>query len=597
MRRLLLIIFFLLIGIPSAFSQDPSTENESLVDKAIKQGLKWITTNPNDTIVNDDSEAVYAKFSGRIIRKIYIENIGFEKSIYDSTTVLNKSIAKLANSLHVNTTFATIRNHLFIKVGERLNPYKVADNERYIRERNFILDCRMVVSEIIGTDSVDVTVLTRDVFSFGGRIGGSFPTRPKISIYNVNIAGGGQRGEVQSLIDQNRSPKFGYSLFYSKSSVLGSLADLEAGYTQINTDRTVGDENEFGAFAAINRPLVSPYTRIAGGLEVSQNWSKNVYKEPDSTFLSYRYTIFDTWVGRNYGIKKPIEDRNRQFLALRYYTRHVKEQPKQVEYAEKRLYNDEYGLLTEFSLYKQNFYKTRYVLGFGRTEDIPSGISTGLTLGYIKQISWSRPYIGYRLNYSHPSKKGNIYRALVQTGGYYKNNGLEDVILQLGGDYVTRIFNLKSYKSRNYISGIYTNIFNHRTIDYLKMDGNIIPGFSLSDLEASRRVSMNVKSVLFTPWKLLGFRFAPFAEMDFANVHCISCGDVNKNFLAISSGMRFRNENLIFGTFELKFTYVPSDVNGKSNFLLHFKQNLEIEKLEIFARKPSLINYNNTKIN
>src|SRR5690606_14558528 len=141
----------------------------------------------------------------------------------------------------------------------------------------------------------------------------------------------------------------------------------------------------------------------------------------------------------------------------------------------------------------------------------------------------------------------------VQAGGYYKNNGLEDIILQLGADYRTRILNLKRYKSRNFISGYYTQIFNHRTIDLLQIDDDIIPGFSPLDLEASRRVSMHVESVLFTPWRLLGFNFAPFVALDVANVYCISCGNINKNFLAIGSGIRFRNENLIFGTFELRF--------------------------------------------
>ncbi len=591
-RRLVLNIFFFLLAQCRVFSQNQNAKKQSIIDKAIEQGLQWITTNPNDTIRNDNSKAAYDKFNGRIIRKINIKNVGFETTVYDSVSGVKNSMIKLANSLHVNTTRSTIRNHLFIKEGEPLNPYKLADNERFLREKDFILDCQILVSEIAGTDSVDVNVLVRDVFSFGGRISGSFPSRPKISIYDVNIAGGGQGAEIISLIDQDRSPKFGYSLLYGKSSVLGSLANLEVGYTQTNTSRTLGDEEEFGAYIKVDRPLASQYTRVAGGFEVGHNWSKNVYNEPDSTFLSYKYSIFDTWLGRNFGIKKPIEDRNRQFLAVRYYYRDIGEQPAQPLFVKRRFYNDEYGILTEFSLYKQNYYKTRYIYGFGRTEDVPSGISTGLTVGYVKQISWSRPYIGYRLNFGQASNNGNIYHMLIQTGGYYKNNGLEDIILQLGADYRTRILYLKRYKSRNYISGVYSQIFNHRTIDFLQINQNILPGFSPMDLDASRRLSMHMESVMFTPWSLLGFNFAPFVALDGVNVNCISCGNINQTFMAISTGIRFRNENLIFGTFELKFTYVPSDINGKSKFMIHFQQNLRLEELEIFARRPSLINYN-----
>ena len=56
--------------------------------------------------------------------------------------------------------------------------------------------------------------------------------------------------------------------------------------------------------------------------------------------------------------------------------------------------------------------------------------------------------------------------------------------------------------------------------------------------------------------------------------------------------LRTRNENLIFGTLELKATYVPSDAYGEPEFVFSFKQNLRIKNTGTFVRAPSLVLYN-----
>ena len=257
--------------------------------------MKFISTTPKDTVKNEKSINAYVEYTGKIIRHINLEHIGFEKSIYDTTKKVKKSVTKLANFLHVNTREKTLRQHLFLRKNTPLNPYKLADNERYLRDRDFIVDSRIVVIPIEGSDSVDLLVMTRDVFSLGGRAGGS-PTAPEFGIYDANVAGRAQRLEFNAVIDQERDPKFGYSFLYRKSSIFGSLANLEVAYTQLDDARSYGKETEYSVAARLNRPLVSPYTRWAGGIEVSNNWSKNVYGKSDSSFLKYRYTIFDTQV-------------------------------------------------------------------------------------------------------------------------------------------------------------------------------------------------------------------------------------------------------------------------------------------------------------
>jgi hypothetical protein len=260
----------------SAHAQEKEqAEKESVTKKAFKQGLKFITTHPGDTVVNEMSVEPYSAFAGKIIRNITIGQIGFEKSIYDSAKKVTKTVTQLSNALHVNTRQNTIRQHLFTNKNKPLNPFELADNERFIRDKDFILDCRIIVTPVEGTDSVDLTVITRDVFSLGATVGGSFPNAPKIGVYDANVAGRGQRLEFTSLLDQGRTPKFGYSALYRKSSIFGSLTNLELRYTQLDNGLSLGDEREFATLIRLDRPLVSPYSRLAGGGEISNNWSQH----------------------------------------------------------------------------------------------------------------------------------------------------------------------------------------------------------------------------------------------------------------------------------------------------------------------------------
>jgi hypothetical protein len=589
-----------------------SVEKTSPTKKVLRQGIKLISTTPKDTVKNDKSENPYQPYSGKIIRSIRTETIGFEKSIYDTAKKVKKVVADVSNFLHVNTRTRTILNHLFIKENEPLNPHKLADNERFLRDKDFILDSRIIPDSVPGTDSVDLIVVTRDVFSIGGTAGGSPPSSIEFSIYDANLSGRGQRLEYFSLLEQDRYPFYGFGLLFSQSSIFGSLANLELMYTQINSGRSVGKENEYAIMTKLNRPLVSPYSRLAGGLELSRNWSENVYNEADSTFLKYDYSVFDAWVGYNFGIKRAFHNRNRQFLSLRYADGVYGDTPEQPEYKVQPRYNDQSGLMSEFTFYRQNFFRTRYVFGFGRTEDIPTGISTSVTAGLIRfggtyrlirdsisgniefdsSGSVERPYGAYKFAYAVANRKGNFYQATFQASTFVNDGDFEDVILHINGRYVTRAMQVGGSKLRNYVSLTYSQINNPKTQEYMKIPNSIIPGFSSDSVFAEKRFVTHLESALYLPGQLLGFRFAPFLAVDIVALDCTICISDQDVYYGLSGGIRTRNENLIFGTMELKITYIPQNEFGESKINFGFKQNLRVKNSGSFVRAPSLIKYN-----
>lgn len=591
-RSLPFIVFLLFCGNIILAQTDKDSTKTSIAKRAFEEGLNLITRTHSDTVKNEKNADRFKEYTGKIIRDIYVESAGFEVSIYGTEKKIVQKIGNIANKLHINTREKTIRQHLFVKPDQPVNPYRLGDNERYLRSQDFILESRIIVTPVDGTDSVDLTVVTRDVFSIGARAGGSFPSAPELQVYDANLDGRGQKLQADLLFDVDRTPKFGFGVLYSKSSLLGTLTDLEIAYSQLNSGIGFGDETEYSTYLKLERPLVSPYSRLAGGLELSHNWSKNVFNRPDSAFLDYRYNVFNIWTGYNLGANKAVQDRRREFIAARYFDGNFVDIPDQEDYIRQNRYSSQKGFLAEFTLYQKNYFKTRYVYGFGRTEDQPYGYSLAISSGYIRSAGANRPYSAIKLNYSNVKGKGGFYSANLNMGGYFNNKKPEDVVIQSDFRYFTPAYSLGRYKLRTGVHLAYSQVFYRRFGDWMEINSTYISGLRVDILDAKQRTSSEAEARLFTPWAIAGFRIAPFASIQTARLYCGSCERKNNRYYGLSAGLRTRNENLIFGTMELKFTYIPSDEFGFSKFVFRFRQNLRILDDREFVRAPSLIRYN-----
>src|SRR6267154_4736855 len=106
------------------------------------------------------SEDAYLKYQGKIIRRIVLERIGFDRIVVDTARHLQSAMAKTANQMHINSKETTIRKNLFVREGRPLNPYRLADNERLLRNLDFMMDARIFVKPISNnSDSVALLVV------------------------------------------------------------------------------------------------------------------------------------------------------------------------------------------------------------------------------------------------------------------------------------------------------------------------------------------------------------------------------------------------------------------------------------------------------
>lgn len=563
--------------------------------KLSQQILKSITRkNTSDPVAAVRSEAAFMPYEGKIIRNITLRHIDFQRTVYDTTKNIKNFITRLGNKLHSTSKEWVIRDNLFVRENRALNPYKLADNERHLRDLDFLLEAKFYVVPLPDSpDSVDLIVLTRDVFSLGGTINPANPSRTKLRLYDANLGGWGQRLQFSGLIEPERDPNFIYEFLYKKNSIGGSFINASVGYTQMNTGSSYGEEEEQAYYIRFDRPLVSPYTRYAGGIELSRNWSTNYFNVSDILFRDYRYGINDFWIGYNIGANSN-HDRSRHFVAVRAFDQRFSRVPWQPREQERLLYSDQRFVLASATFFKRNFYTARYIYGFGRTEDVPYGHNVSLTGGWTRQRGIDRPYLGIEAEKSLVSRLGEFYTFGVRAGGFMENAGLEDATLLLSGEITSRLIPQGLFLFRQAIKLDYTRVFRQRTSIPLDINNEFgLQYFRADSLFGTKRFNIHSETIAFSPWQFLGFRFAPFT---FGEMAMIS-GDEesifsDKPFFGFGGGIRTRNENLIFGTVELRFVYYPRTIEDISAFNIRVTTNLRIKYSAGFVKAPDFVRYN-----
>ncbi|HXB44683.1 MAG TPA: hypothetical protein VNV85_11520 [Puia sp.] len=544
----------------------------------------------------------FKPYQGKGIRHIYITKFGFDKLFTDTSNRLNYFGTRLLNHLHRDSRDWVLRDNLFIKEHTALDPYKLADNERFLRTLNFIQDARIEIVPVYGeSDSVDVIVITKDLFSISGQIAGASNTNFKVQASESNFLGMAQRIEGTALFETTRSPAFGYELSYSKSSIANSFINASVIYTTINPNLAGGSPNETAWFIRLDRPLVSEFMHFAGGITVGENESFNAYAVADSTFYKYHYNTYDAWVGYALGANKSfkVNTRDRKFLSVRYLQNQFLSTPYQIADNFNFKFNDRQAVLAQLTLFKQDFFKTNYIYGFGTTEDIPHGYNISFTTGWYRQLYLKRFYGGTEFNKYVASSQGDFLQYYLQTGAFISGNQLQDASVLLGASVYSRLFLIGNTKLRQYGSFSYTRLFNNIAIDPLRIDNPFgLRYFSSDSTIGQQRISLHEETFIFLKYKLFGFKFAPFAFAD-AALLTPPKQDFSKSqaYYGIGCGVRTRNENLVFGTIEVRLVYFPNTVPQNNTFKILTTINLQFRYNATYVHAPDIAQLNTDPTN
>jgi hypothetical protein len=224
--------------------------------------------------------------------------------------------------------------------------------------------------------------------------------------------------------------------------------------------------------------------------------------------------------------------------------------------------------LANIILDKREYFTSSMIYGFGITEDIPTGYVYELTGGFSDEEFKNRPYVGLDMRFASWFDDIGYMAFGTQAATYINNEKSEDGLLSFFYQYFSPLMDFGNYKFRHFIFANYftgLNRIDDRFIDIREEDG--IRGLSNDTMDGIERFVINLESVAFTPWNLIGFQFSVYSFADLGWISFDKGLFKNKQFSsAVGFGCRIRNEGLVFQTFNLRIAYFPSVPSGESQF-------------------------------
>ena len=556
--------------------------------------------NSNNVIKN---ELPFAKFKGKIINQIQVNSVSYETPFNDTMTSGDKIKRAVEEAVYTSTTNKTMLKNLFFDTGDTLYPYLIADNEKFLRELAFIQDARIITSiDPADTNGVIMNIQWKDIFPFGGSANiGSVQTF-NAELNHNNLLGLGDKIQINALYDLDRRPLAATGFEYIKRNLLGTFLNVTIGYDKIKPAFNSGRREEYARYIKGDLPLVSPYHSFTGGFEFGKYESNNTYatRLPYQQVYKYAYGIMDGWMGINIGaglrIKDNLQTRLRKFVSFRAVSKRFSEIPDTANFKYNIQYSNIDAGLIAFNIFKQEYYHTSFIYGFGRNEDVPEGYSFSVVSGITQRNLRARPYVGIDYERDYFSDKKNYTNFNLKMGGYLHNGSLEDISFLSAVNYFTELKKLSNPKwsKRNFVQISATQQLNTILNEplYLRSEYGI-PTFKNDNIQAATRISCNLESVYYNRVKYYGFSFAPFVFVNSSYIKLIG-ETIQKGsiYTALGVGCRTRNENLVFGTIELKAYYYPRTISNMTPLNVSLTTGLRFRYNSQLIRKPDFIQLN-----
>ena len=244
LKRALFVLLIQVLTI-SSFAQNKRSEHNIVNSKdssLLINFIKLFKGKPNPlidstSITINKSIASIASQEGKRINTIHIEHKHFGTFGMNDSTNTPKFITKAANSLHNFTKENTIRKNLFFHENEYMNPLVIAYNEKWLRDLPFIQDARIIAFPLVNdSNSVDLYILTKDVFPFGGSLKFKSANAYDASATIENINDMGNAINVSHNFDINRKDKAGWGVNYMARNIAGSFIDVNVGANSLENN-------------------------------------------------------------------------------------------------------------------------------------------------------------------------------------------------------------------------------------------------------------------------------------------------------------------------------------------------------------------------
>lgn len=529
----------------------------------------------------------YDAYEGATIRRIYITVLSPMGTNLDDTTLHKDGfIRDVVNKTHPNTNRHIVENYLLFSEGKPLKKVELQESERLLRRNLRARDARTVVKPV-GNGSVDVYVIVQDLIS----ITVSTQAYDTVKSYGVtfnNIAGYNQSFENSlNYLEKDKHP-YSYNGIYTWPNMFGTYFNSSVYFS------TPSGVSQNGI--SISKPFFSPLTKWNAGAEYF-DYTRDVigYYSNDSTNVArIRYNTEDAWVGKAFSVKtkyKVYRDRLKIFTSARVIQTNFTSRNKELPLFSQDDYKTNTFYLADVGISFRSYYKEKYLFKFGNNEDIPEGIMIAYIPGF-RHIQNDKDlyYSGIQ------ARQGKYYPLLgylsfdAGYGTFFNHGKTQQGLMSFGVTHITNKWNLGKFGIRHYALLKAKQGFNRQPGEqlYLSTDDGLY-NLATHELSGISKLSLSLNTVVYTPYKLLGFKFAVFLYAGFATITPNSINLNNTIYEAYGGGIMIRNDHLVINNIRLSFTYYPNLPIPVGKFNPYWFYQIALP--EFVLDKPEILDY------
>jgi hypothetical protein len=553
-----------------------------------KNMLGYFITSQQTSLVQSGVKSIsyFSQFEGkRIIDIRFFLMDPFGTSMSDTTLVTKQWIEKTGNRLHAITTRSKLRMQLLFKTGDLVNPLLMAENEKLMRDLNYLEDVSIIL-EPVGNNSEDVkvVVITKDKFEYAFNLNLS-TNFTDVELINENMFGLGHRFNIGMAQQNSYLPQMGLYFSYRVNNILGRFINSTFGYsdTYLKKGWNISAEKEFltsmeenaGGFSLEN---ISKYNRI------SEN-------HPISLDTTIAYSSGDFWF--LHSIQNSRNPRNKILLSFRYYHEKIN-LTNSTSFVQSQFFRNHDFLITGISFSRRNLYKNNQIYGYGVTEDIPYGHYYEIATGLDKSQYGVWPYLRLSLSNAFIDKEGRYYSGRLAFDGFLDNGIIKQGTFLASANFFSNKFYAFGDPIREFIKIEFLGGINRFREEYLTINGQYgIRDFYTSDLKGRNRLKFNFETVRYLKLNFYNFKFTNYLFTDFAFLSDSPKTILKKDFyMGIGAGLRIYNESLVFKIVDIRLTWIPvTPPEGISPIGTNLQGLTKSRFDDFLGRKPEIIRY------